>query len=293
MTISLAGIRFRNVLEEQGGPVERIEAGQFMVRGRPWFQANAYLKRGCIPERGPGLYSNADGSGANRCPVKAQHMAISEAMERWAYHATFASAGAADYGFDVDPSTNGMAAFPGFLARQARRRAYLEAVERFSIISWWEGFLRGRLISTDWPEVDAVLIDGPDGGFTAITFAQTWEGYAVGHAADVSISGACERAIVEMERHARVVRYWHAENDPQARAAGVQDRRSLFFSTEDGMAQIRRRIGAKPSAPPPPFEIVCDREIPGPWAQYSTVWRVAVRPPSLRFLSADDTYFFC
>jgi len=293
MPISLAGIRFRNVLEEQGGPVERIEAGQFMVRGRSWFQANAYLKPGFTPNRGPGLYSSADGSGANRCPVKAQHMAISEAMERWAYHATVGSTSAADFGFDIDPSTNGMAAFPGLLARQARRRAYLEAIERYSIISWWEQLAEGRLISTDWPDVDAVLIDGPDGGFTAITFTRTKDGYAIGHAADESISGACERAIVEMERHSRVVRYWHAENEKSAKPAGVQDRRSLFFSTEEGMAQIRGRIGAKPTAPPPPVEIVCDREIPGPWGQYSTVWRVAFRPPSRRFLTADDTYFFC
>jgi hypothetical protein len=293
MPISLAGVRFRNVLEEQGGPIEKIEAGQFMVRGRPWFQANAYLKRGCTPDRGPGLYSDADGSGANRCPVKAQHMAISEAMERWAYHTTVNSADAAVYGFDVDPSTNGMAAFPGVLARQARRRSYLEAVERFSIISWWDGLAEGRLISTDWPDVDAVLINGPAGGFTAVTFTETKDGYALGHAADESIGAACEKAIVEMERHARVVRYWHAEHDRTEQPASVQDRRSLFFSTEEGFAQFRKRIGVKPSAPPPSFDLVCDKEIPGPWAQYSTVWRVAFRPPSRHFLSADHTYYFC
>jgi len=293
MPISLAGVRFRNVLGEQGGPIEKIDAGRLTVRGRPWFQANAYLRKGCTPDRAHGLYANADGSGANPCPVKAQHMAISEAMERWAYHATVKAVDSASYGFDVDPSTNGMAAFPGLLARQARRRAYLEAVERFSIISWWEGLTEGRLISTDWPDVDAVLINGPSGGFTAITFTKTKDGYALGHAADVSIGGACERAIVEMERHARVVRYWHAEHDKTEKPADILERRALYFSTEEGFGQFRRRIGVKPSAPPPSFDLVCDKEIPGPWAHYSTVWRVAFRPPSRKFLGWDETYFFC
>jgi hypothetical protein len=293
MQLNLAGVRFRNVLEEHGGPIEKIEAGRFTVRGRQWFQANAYLRQGCTPARGLGLYSDADGTGASQDPLKAQHMAISEAMERWAYHATVNSDDAAEFGFDVDPSSNGMAAFPGLLARQARRRAYLEAVERYSVMCWWEGTVEGHLISTDWPGVEAILINGPAGGITAIVFTKTKDGYALGHAADESISGACERAIVEMERHARVVRYWHAENHGSEKPDSILERRALYFSTEEGFSQIRKRIGIKPTTPPPSFELVCDKEIPGPWAQYSTVWRVAFRPPSQKFLSADETYYYC
>jgi hypothetical protein len=291
--LTLAGVRFRNVLEEQGGPIERIEAGKFSVRGRPWFQANAFLRPGCTPNRAHEVYGNADGTGANKCPLKAQHMAISEAMERWAYEATADSDRAADFGFDVDPSTNGMAAFPGIIARQARRRAHLEAIERHSIMCWWEGLMEGYLISTDWPGVEAVLIKGPSSGITAVTFTKTDTGYAVGHAADEAVGVAVERAIIEMERHAAVVRYWHASNDASKQPAQISEQRALHFSTEEGFARIKDRIGVKPPSPAPEMEVLCDREIDGPWSQYSTVWRVAFRPPSRKFLSADSTYFFC
>jgi molybdate transport system substrate-binding protein len=45
-------------------------------------------------------------------------MAISEAMGRWASHSTANSDDPAEFGFDVDPSSNGMAAFPDVPQRQ-------------------------------------------------------------------------------------------------------------------------------------------------------------------------------
>ena len=41
--LSLASLRYRNVLAVNGGPVERIETGVFPVRGRKLIQANARL----------------------------------------------------------------------------------------------------------------------------------------------------------------------------------------------------------------------------------------------------------
>jgi hypothetical protein len=291
--VNIAGVRFRNVLKASGGPVDRVESGRFHVRGQPWYQANAYLNPGLVPEREGGLYAPAHGTGASRDSLKAGHMAISEAMERWAYHSTVNGDQAAAYGFDIDPSSNGMAAFPGLLARQARRRAYLEAVERFSIMTWWDGLVDGHVISTDWPGVDAVLINGPAGGVTAITFTKNPDGYAIGHAADESIGAACEKAIVEMERHAKVVRYWRAANDESRVPASVLERRSLYFATEEGFSLFKSRIGQKQKGAQPAFEIVCDSEIPGPWGQYSTVWRVAFRPTNNQFIGTDTKYFFC
>jgi hypothetical protein len=271
-----------------------MESGKFFVRGQPWIQTNVFLKKGLTPCRETGLYANADGTGASRDAITAKHMAISEAMERWAYHATVNSDMASEYGFDIDPSSNGMAAFPGLLARQARRRAYLEAVERYSIMCWWSGQVEGTLISTDWPGVDAVLINGPAGGITAITFTKVQEGqYAIGHAADESIGGACEKAIVEMERHAKVVRYWHTGRSATCVPQNVLESRSIFFSTEEGFALFKARIGTKPTLPQPEFEVVCDREVPGPWSEFATVWRVAFRPPNMEFLTSSDRCFFC
>ena len=193
--LSLAALRYRNVLAAHGGPVDRIETGVFPVCGRRMIQANARLSAGLTPKRTLSIYSDADGSGTHPRASVARHMAVSEALERWAFHSVVRSERAAEFGFDVDPSSNGMSAFPGIVRSNARRKAMLEAVERYSLISWWEGRAKGRLFETDWPGVSAVAIDGPFGGVTVITFARTeYGGYAYGHAAEESFGAACERS---------------------------------------------------------------------------------------------------
>lgn len=151
--LSLAALRYRNVLAAHGGPVARIESGVFPVCGRRMYQANARLSAGLTPKRPLSLYSDADGSGTHPRVSVARHMAVSEALERWAFHSVVRSERAAEFGFDVDPSSNGMSAFPGFWRTHARRKAMLEAVERYSLISWWEGRAAGRRFDTDWPGV--------------------------------------------------------------------------------------------------------------------------------------------
>jgi hypothetical protein len=39
-------------------------------------------------------------------------------------------------------------------------------------------------------------------------------------------------------------------------------------------------------------EVLCDRDIPGPWDQYATVWRFALRPPGDGYLKGGERYFF-
>ena len=136
--LSLASLRYRSVLAADGGPVQSIEAGEFPVFGRRLFQANARLKQGLVPQRRLQIYSDADGTGTHASPMVARHIAVSEALERWAYHSTVRSERRADFGFDIDESSNGMAAFPGFSRAPARRGAVLEAVERFCLLNWWE-----------------------------------------------------------------------------------------------------------------------------------------------------------
>ena len=121
--LSLAGLRYRNVLAVFGGPVARIETGHFPVRGRCVILANATLVPGLVRKAPLSLFSAADGTGTHPVAAVARHKAISEAMERWAFHALVRSENAADFGFDIDPSSTGMSAFPGILRRQARRSA--------------------------------------------------------------------------------------------------------------------------------------------------------------------------
>jgi ribosomal protein S12 methylthiotransferase accessory factor YcaO len=284
------------VLAEYGGPIAAVEMGPFPVRGRNLVLANASLRPGLARRPQHEIYSNtADGTGLHINGSIARHMAVSEAMERWAFSALVASDRAADYGFDIDPSSCGMSAYPGLVARQARRRSVLEAIERFSLISWWDGRVEGRVFDTDWPGISAVAIDGPFGGVTVVVYGRTqWGGYVYGHAADESFSGACERAVMELARHEWVMRAWWLSRVAGERKSptNIFERRCIHFATEDGHREFLEHVQRRPSGPAPRPDVICDTDIPGPWSNYATVWRFALRPPSDGYLRGGDGYFF-
>lgn len=295
LSVSLASLRYRDVLATHGGPVETIEAGLFPVRGQRVVLANARLKPGLTRKSPLAMFSDADGTGTDRVASVARHKAISEALERWAFHALVCSDRAKEFGFDVDPSTTGMSAFPGLLRRQARRSAVLEAVERFSLISWWDGRIDGHVRETDWPGVSAVAIDGPFGGVAVVAFARTeWGGYVYGHAAEESFGSACERAVVELARHEWIQRSWWlgSVGGQRTMPTNLFERRSLFFASDEGHELFQERLARKASGAVPRPEILCDRDLPGPWDQYATVWRFALRPPSDGYRRGGDRYFF-
>jgi hypothetical protein len=293
--ISFAGLKYRNVLAEHGGPVASIQAGQFSVRGRPAVLANATLVPGLTRKGSLTLFGNVDGTGVDRIASVARHKAVSEALERWAFFATVHSERAEEFGFFADSSTTGMSAFPGLVRRQARRSAVLEAVERYSLVAWWEGLAAAQAIETDWPGISAIAIEGPFGGVTVVAYAQTaWGGYVYGHAAEESFGAACERAVTELARHDWVMRgMWLTTiAGKRAEATNIFERRNLFFATEEGHELFQQRIAQRVSQPMPRPEVLCDRAIPGPWEDYATVWRFALRPLSDGYLRGGDRYFF-
>ncbi len=293
--LSLAAFRYRNILAAYGGPLASLQAGVVSVCGRRMAEANARLVPGLARSRDNVIFGDADGSGTHRLPSVARHMAISEALERWAFHSLVRSADAAEFAFDVDPSTNGMSAFPGLRERNAQRKAMLEAVERFCLISWWEQSARWRRFDTDWPGVSAIAIDGPFGGVTALVYTRTDFGmYAYGHAAEESFGAACEKAVVELSRHERAVRAWwlaHISGEQRV-PTDLLERRSLFFATQEGHELFQRKIHDNVQREMPAARILCNRPIPGPWSDYATIWRFALMPPSTGYLESRQDYFF-
>ncbi len=296
--LSLAAFRYRQVLATEGGPIERLEIADTTVLGERGFLANAYLKKDLIvrPEA-RAIYSEANGSGTAASPMVARFMAVSEAMERWAHWQLHTSAEKGKYGFDVDPSSNGMAAFPGLLRRQARPSALLEAAERFNLISWWEGRLAAREADTRWQGVKSATICSNAPGLTVILFKRTEAGFiAYGHAAAMDFDTACRKAAVEMERHELVVSRFalaHAGKIRDQLPPGTHpiERRSLFFALEEGHELFCERLRSRPTKAALEPRLVFDGSIPGPWARYADVWRVVYAPPSDRFLSMDENYF--
>ena len=289
---SLAAIRYRLVLTADGGPIECIEEGDFTVFGRRLSQANARLRRGLVPRREMQIFGDADGTGIHPSPMVARHIAVSEALERWAYHEVMRSSNRAAFGFDVDRSSNGMAAFPGLFVGQARRKALFEAIERFCLLYWWERRLDGEIRETRWPGVRAVSFPSLLGANAVILFKRSDLGfYVYGHAAASSLIKACEHAIIELVRHEFVIQRWML-GGKLVLASDPFERRAWFFSTEEGNEIFNERLNARINCSPPLAEIICDSEIRGPWSSYATIWRCLFRPPSARFMENDDRFFF-
>ncbi len=296
--LSLAAFRYRAVAATSGGPIERLEVSDTVVLGRREFIANAFLREGLadMPWE-TAVFSSASGCGVAPSPMVARFMAISEALERWAYWQLHASAKGKHYGFDVDPSSNGMAAFPGLWKRQARAGALMEAAERFNLLNWWEGRLPAAESATQWPGVRAATICSAAPGITVILFRRTPEGFvAYGHGSAMDYDGACRKAAVEMDRHALVLSRFavaHAGriDDQLPPHAHPIERRSLFFATEAGHELFLARLRSAPAKAAPKPRMVFDGAIPGPWSRYADVWRVVYEPPSDRFLGMEENYF--
>ena len=293
---SLAALRYRSVSVPGRGPISRFESGEFPVFGRRLFQVNAWLAPGHVPDRPLSIYSNADGTGAHPQLSVARHMAVSEALERWAYHTVVHSAQGGDFGFDRDRSSNGMAAFPGLTSKPARRMAVLEAIERYSLLAWWEGLIDGEPRDTEWPGVSALAFEGPLGGVAVLLHRRSEAGFhSYGHAAAESFTAACEKGIVELARHEWVLRcrcLLHGGLAAGPAVANLLEQRSLFFATEAGYELFQQRLGRRAGHARPIPRVVADGEIKGPWTRYASVWRFALQPPSQRFLEDDERYFF-
>jgi hypothetical protein len=295
---NLAAFRYRAVLAALGGPIDRLEMADVTILGQRQFLANAYLKAGLVGDRGTRLlFSPANGSGTAPSPMVARFMATSEAMERWAHWELHRGPERAKYGFDADPSSNGLAAFPGLFRRQARSCALMEAAERFNLLNWWEGRLPAAESATRWPGVRSATICSQAPGVTVILFKRTEQGFvAYGHGAAMDYDAACHKAAAEMERHALVIgRFAHAHAgkicDQLPSDAHPIERRSLFFATEAGHELFLERLRSRPHKALAQPRLVFDGPVPGPWGRYADVWRVVYTPPSDRFLSMDENYF--
>lgn len=292
---NLAAFRYREVMAPEGGPIERVVCAETPVLGARWFAANAHLK----PEFNSNtwkrqVFGNANGSGTDRSPLVARFKAISEAMERWAHWQTFRNGEGARYGFDVDPSSNGMAAFPGLFARQARAAALMEAAERFNLMNWWEGRLITRPVNSPWPDVQAYTIESDAPGITVLLHRRSERGHhAYGHAAAPTVEAACWKAAVELERHDMVVGYYAlaGQQRPQAEPMHPIEQRSLYFASDEGYERFSARVCGGLSGVRAVPRLVFDGVVRGPWEAYAQVWRVLFEPPSMRYLSRELEYF--
>ena len=276
--MNLAPWKYRNILRDQGGPVTSIETRRLPVDQH---EAYVHLDPKLQLERGEvsSIYANRDGSGTSEYPHVARYKAISESLERWAFWATVKSG---DYGFNHDPSTNGVAAYPGLFAQQSREFAFNEAYERFILGEWWQGRASAKLISGREAvhknfEVSSVqsfeILGSRSDRHVALLEAKSIHGFTTyGFACRKEIAQAIEAAKIELYRNICVLERAKSET---RKAATLNEKRLVYFASADGHKRFTEKLNDSLKLNPPTRmpRLIVDQEISGPWSQYAHVWR--------------------
>lgn len=299
--ISLAPLRYARILLKHYGPIERLEYGRVQVGEETLYQANASLSSHLNLQR-PALriFGDADGTGTHQAAILARHKAISEAIERWAVYYLNQVGMTQLHGLAEDPSTTGVAAYPGLVARQARERAYAEAVERFCLVGWWEGDLRSRDLGLPRKDLEAIEIENPLSGHRVVVVWQKCRRgfYAYGFSGSRRLSEALWKAEVEMARATDALSGYFRDNpgfvmDDLSTVDHILERRVLYFSQPEGHREFRTRIeSSAKSTEWRRLKPLVDGEIPGPWSRYATVWRVLFPMPTRAYLNRHSSFFY-
>lgn len=296
---SLAPFRYSKIHQEFGGPLARLEYSNEAVFGRRNVQAVAYLRDDLMPgvELAVDVLETPDGAGSSASVQVACHMAISEAIERWALFFC-RSEGQERGGVGLDSSSNGFAAFPGLYRRQARRAAFSESVERHCLISWWEGLLSHQPLSDPFPGVRAIRVENPYTSHeVVILWVEEAGRYAYSFGAAKHLDRAIWRALVELHRTRKLVGglvdsgLGLGDGGPLGH---IYERRLMYFSGEAGARKFIDRLEAKVgvSTTRDKLDLLFDGPVSGEWDRYASVWRTIIRPPSWRYLSDEVDYFF-
>jgi len=288
---------YRDVCADDG-PIAKISVRQLDgIDPHQKWEAMAYLKKGLI-QRGSNLqfkiYGLCDGGGTSASRATACHIAVSEALERWAWAASSRDPSLSSAaGLDLDPSTNGWAAYPGPFSNFARQRAYLEAVERWSLLAWWNGQIGHELL----PNRDgAIRLLSPmsDAAVVILTKKIPHVGYAYGFAGGSDIAAAHRRASVELFRNIHVLSKWVEKNaikDIAEFPTALHERRLLFFAGDEGHARFVERLAQpRPTLQVVP-EVLFDRRVYGCWDKYCRVWRVLFKS-DFNHSTAMDQFLF-
>jgi len=295
--INLAPINYAKVFAEKGGPISRLDYARATVFGKSCFQAVAYIKEGLVSEqvRPQTLTAQPDGAGTHVSAQIACYMAISEALERWAVFYGRSNLQALDYGLKIDGSSNGFAAFPGLLKRQARGAAKIESIERHCLLCWWEGLIGHREISDLPGAVSGIELENPfSREFMVVLWSASDRSRSIAFGAGKSLKQAIWRAGVECARTETLVKKieQHLQTHPEVPVTNIYERRIHHFASEAGFSKFSDRLKARAGGHPKKIRFLFDHEIKGPWSSYTRVWRTIIEPPSWDYLSDSPDYFF-
>ena len=274
--ISLAAWYYRILLSEND-LIEKInyfEVGQ--LDGNRHHEALVFLKNKHLPKwlSHSELYSCCDGTGTSLYKNIAVYKAISEALERWAFYVTTESNESNKFCFDINPSTTGMAAYPGITTKGARKNAIVEASERWALHEFWRGNLPVIEHETNIQNLlHYEIVSEMNKVKVSLVSYKTESQYLYGFAADRTLTESFEHALVELARNIRVLNKFNKENINFNSFKDISDKRLIYFSTPEGNDLFNIKVQSAPKAPLTSPKLICDLEIKGPWNQYTKVWR--------------------
>lgn len=281
--INIGPLTYRNILAPDGGPIQEIKSCQL---DSGLYEAYAYLKSQMTATNSNILYGDCDGTGTSAQLWEAQAIAISEALERWAFYEC------RNLWKDKIPSSihsTGFAAFPGLNSKKVRENALSEALERWTLAQLALGRKLGfqKLSLTEGVELrDGMSLRFESWGREFVLLRQEFQVGAkkvlsYGFSCDLNRNDAVRRAKIEMHRNQAVLNKFYL--NPKNELKDLFEKRVIHFSypendflkkTTDSFGQISKLN--KNELP----VLIIDESLPGPWTQYAKVWRCFFELPS-------------
>jgi hypothetical protein len=282
--LNLAESKYKKIYSCHGGPIKKLV---YWIDEFSNYNFLAQLREDLIHSKSSNnetLYNNNfDGQGSSKLKNVAAYKAISEALERWAfYESRYHVNDCAKYGFNVDNSTSGMSAYPGLTGLKAQQLAWLEAIERWSICSWWEGYIGVLEINDDslyrlltpWSHIYCFIMLKVS---SCRTFTSYGFGCGVNH--DIAYAGAekeCQRNYRSLKLH-----YENLKLGCKNMNYNLFEKRLVYFSSLEGsskfFSKVNRCINPVISKP----KLIVNKMISGPWASYTHVHRCLFEPKVL------------
>jgi hypothetical protein len=286
--------KYRNVLSFHNGPIDCLEKMTFdLYPGIHVFASlNERYKKNI--NNHSVLYRTGGGQGSHETNLNtACYRAISEALERWAFYEL-----KNENEFNLDNTTGGMACYPSWTNHQAQSSARLEAIERWSIIAFWERkiFISSEFLKNSiFNEIEVFTLHTPFANEHVVilhTRSLKRKKHIYAFACAQTKQHAINKAMVELCRNSRTIdRHGDMLHE---KIKCTSEKRLIYFSEDYGydafQEQIKKNccliVKNKPT-------LLIDKELIGPWTAYAPVWRTLFSPISEGYLDKNDsTYFY-
>ena len=202
------------------------------------------------------------------------------------------------YGLDTEPNTIGIVAFPGINSNRSRTQAKLDGYEKWMIALWWENIIPAQhhkfsnvseflSLETEYTNIKTVI---------HYSYNEEFQFSYFGFGSGFITPEALNHALIESTRNESVLRKFFLNNstDETIHKQGQMpkyEKRLLYFSQSEGFKKCKEKISQNHSTKNFSHEVLCDKEVVGPWSQYCYVWRYALRFPYNNSRKGDANYF--